>query len=158
MNIFFLDKTPEKSAKYHCDKHVVKMVLETAQMLCSAYRKHYIVDEDDLYKVAHPKHPMTLWVGHAHMNFKFALDLLKSLSDEYTSRYGKVHKSSRIYDLFTKKYTRWHSWDGCFTKPPQCMPDEYKHEDYVVAYRNYYKGAKKDFAKWDKLNNTPDWW
>jgi len=158
MNIFFLDKTPEKSAQYHCDKHVVKMVLETAQMLCSAYRKHYIIDEDDLYKIAHPKHPMTLWVGQAHMNFKFALDLLKCLSNEYASRYGKVHKSSKIYDLFINKYTRWHEWDGCFTTPPQCMPDEYKHEDYVTAYRNYYKGAKKYFAKWEKLNNEPEWW
>ena len=157
MNIFFLDKTPEKSAEYHCDKHVVKMVLETAQMLCSAYKKHYKV-EDDLYEIAHPKHPMTLWVGYSHMNFKFTLELLKKLSEEYTKRYNKVHKSSRIYDLFMDKYTRWHEWDGLFTTPPQCMPDEFKHADYVTAYRNYYKGAKKYFAKWNKLNNIPDWW
>ena len=147
MNLFHLDKNPKTIAQYHCDKHVVKMVLETAQMLCSAYKKHYH-DDGDLYKIAHPKHPMTLWVGYSHMNFKFALDVLKELGKEYTHRYNKVHKSMRIYDLLTTKYTRWHSWDGLFTKPPQCMPDEFKHEDYITAYKNYYKGAKKEFAKY----------
>jgi hypothetical protein len=154
MNLFHLDKDVKKLAEYHCDKHVCKMVLETAQMLCSAYKKHYI-DDGDLYKIAHPKHPMTLWVGRSHMNFKFALDVLKELGDEYTHRYGKVHASMRIHKLLTTKYNRWHTWDGGFTTPPQCMPDQYKDEDYVKAYRNYYKGEKLTFSKWTK-RPTPE--
>ena len=80
---------------------------------------------------------------------------------KYWIRYKKKHKSGRILDLIVKKgmdkvlprsNTDW------ITTPPQCMPDEYKHEDYITAYRNYYKGAKRYFAKWDKLNNKPDWW
>ena len=149
MNLFHLHKDPKTIAKYHCDKHVVKMVLETAQMLCSAYKKHYD-DDGELYKIAHPKHPMTLWIGYAHMNFKFALDVLEALGDEYTYRYGKVHNSMRIHKLLTTKHTRWHSWDGCFTTPPQCMPDQYKNADYITAYRNYYKAEKKPFAVYTK--------
>ena len=95
---------------------------------------------------------MTLWVGYAHMNFKFTLDVLKALGDEYTYRYGKKHASMRIYDLLTTKYTRWHEWDGLFTKPPQCMPDQYKNADYITAYRNYYKAEKKPFAKYTNRN------
>jgi hypothetical protein len=56
----------------------------------------------------------------------------------------------RIYDLLTTKYTRWHEWDGCFTSPPQCMPDQYKNADYITAYRNYYKAEKKPFAVYTK--------
>ena len=62
MNIFHLHKVPEVCAKYHCDKHVVKMILETAQMLSTAYQKH-CGEDTNLYKPAYPKHPMTIWVG-----------------------------------------------------------------------------------------------
>lgn len=157
MNIFFLDQTPERSAEYHCDKHVVKMIVETAQMLSTAYRKNF-GECEELYKDAHPKHPSTLWVGASGKNFFWTVKLLDSLIKEYTHRYSKVHKTIFISNLLHKKYTKWHKWNTPLTTPPQCMPDEYKHQDYVTAYRNYYKGAKKHFAKWDKSNNTPDWW
>ena len=45
-----------------------------------------------------------------------------------------------------------------FTTPPQCMPDEYKDKDYVVAYRKYYMGAKAHFAKWERGVSAPEWW
>ena len=157
MNIFYLDRDPGTAAAMHCDKHVVKMILETAQMLSTAYRKNF-GDNDELYKTAHPKHPSTLWVGASGENFFWTIKLLDSLLKEYTNRYGKVHKSIFISNLLHSKYKQWHDLKGTLTTPPQCMPDEYKHEDYVTAYRNYYKGAKRYFAKWDKLNNTPDWW
>ena len=152
MNLFHLHKDPVTIARYHCDKHVVKMVLETAQMLCSAYRKHFLFDDENeyykLYKVAHPKHPMTLWVGQTFSNFRFTFDLLKALSDEYTFRYGKTHASYRIYELLRDKYVYWNELGGGFTEPPQCMPDQYKNADYITAYRNYYKAEKKPFAKY----------
>ena len=68
MNIFHLHKVPKVCAEYHCDKHVVKMILETAQMLSTAYQRHCGLDEC-LYKPAYPKHPMTIWVGDSIENF-----------------------------------------------------------------------------------------
>ena len=68
MNIFHLDKNPITCAEYHCDKHVVKMILETAQMLSTAYRKNFN-DGEKLYKSAYPNHPITLWVGSTGENF-----------------------------------------------------------------------------------------
>ena len=161
MNIFHLHKDPKICAEYHCDKHVVKMILETAQMLSTAYQRHCGLD-DELYKPAYPKHPMTIWVGDSIENYKYALVLGTELGKQYTKRYRKIHKSSNIISLLRGfgrgKNVEYNFPSIKFTPPPQCMPDEYKHEDYITAYRNYYKGAKRYFAKWDKLNNKPDWW
>ena len=68
MNIFFLDKTPDMSAKYLCDKHVPKMLLETCQMLSTAVQK-YAGRIEELYKPAYPKHPSTIWAGETRNNF-----------------------------------------------------------------------------------------
>ena len=160
MNIFFLDTTPDTSAKYLCDKHIPKMLLESCQMLSTAVQK-YTDRIDELYKPAYPKHPSTIWAGTTRHNFVWLLEHGLEIDYQYWIRYKKKHKSSRILDLIVEKgmdkvlprsNTEW------ITTPPQCMPDEYKHEDYITAYRNYYKGAKRYFAKWDKLNNKPDWW
>ena len=99
MNIFHLDKDPKICAEYHCDRHVVKMILETAQMLSTAYRKH-CGDDDNLYKSAYPKHPMTIWVGESVENFNYAHLLGKELGLQYYKRYGRIHKSSAIMVAF----------------------------------------------------------
>ena len=83
MNIFHLHKDPKICAEYHCDKHVVKMILETAQMLSTAYRRNF-GDNDDLYKTAYPKHPMTIWVGDSGGNFNWSMRLLDQLLYQYT--------------------------------------------------------------------------
>ena len=157
MNIFHLHTDPKICARYHCDKHVVKMILETSQMLSTAYRR-VCGDDDNLYKTAYPKPPMTIWVGDSLENFKYALSLGEWLAIQYTYRYKKVHKSQRIID-----YIRFHKLKNVvknftkvkFTPPPQCMPDEYKHKDYITAYKQYYVGEKKRFAKYTAVD-TPD--
>ena len=154
MNIFHLHKDPKICAEYHCDKHVVKMILETAQMLSTAYRRNF-GDNDDLYKTAYPKHPMTIWVGDSGGNFNWSMRLLDQLLYQYTMRYNKVHKTIRIYESLLGKHTRWQCWKTEFTPPPQCMPDEYKHKDYITAYKQYYVGEKKRFAKYTGVD-TPD--
>jgi len=146
MNIFHLDKNPEICASYHCDKHVVKMILETAQMLCTAYQRHF-GNNEKLYKPAYPKHPMTLWVGNSKENFLWSLDLLKYLLDQYTLRYIKIHSSDRIYKLLTSLDITDFVSIG-FTNPPLCMPDVYKCDDYVLSYKKYYINEKKRFAKY----------
>jgi len=158
MNIFFLDKTPELSAKMLCDKHIPKMLLESAQMLSTAIQKHRGRIED-LYKPAYPNHPMTIWVGECLENFSWALQNAIAIHDEYKFRFGKIHKSYRIIeDILQNDY----KWDipntSNLTRVPQCMPDEYKDDDYVVAYRRYYVGEKKYFAKWEKGRSQPEWW
>ena len=157
MNIFHLHKDPKICAKYHCDKHVVKMILETAQMLSTAYQKH-CGDDDNLYKSAYPKHPMTIWVGESVENFNYAYLLGKELGKQYTKRYGKIHKSSNIINAFNNGRLqniedRFPS--QYFTRPPLCMPDEYKSDDYIQSYRNYYIGDKKRFARYTSVD-TPE--
>ena len=144
MNIFFLNKDPSRAAKAQCDKHVVKMVLETTQMLSTAARRNGF---DIGYKAAYPNHPMTRWVGDNNYNFSWALDHAQELSKEYVARYNKFHACQKVINKFLSlkgDYTK-------FTEPPQCMPDEFKCGDYVRAYRNYYIhkiGEWKHPPKW----------
>ena len=157
MNIFHLHKVPKVCAEYHCDKHVVKMILETAQMLSTAYQRHCGLD-DNLYKPAYPKHPMTIWVGDSIENYNYALMLGTELGKQYTKRYGKIHKSSNIINAFNNGRLqniedRFPS--QYFTRPPLCMPDEYKSDDYIQSYRNYYIGDKKRFARYTSVD-TPE--
>jgi hypothetical protein len=157
MNIFFLDKTPELSAKMLCDKHIPKMLLESAQMLSTAVQ-NYTGRIEELYKPAYPNHPMTRWVGSTFSNFQWTLENAVYISDEYTKRFKKLHKSSRILNVIYDNQYYKDVPDERFTEPPQCMPDEYKDKDYVVAYRRYYIGEKKYFAKWEKGRSQPEWW
>ena len=158
MNIFHLHKVPKVCAEYHCDKHVVKMILETAQMLSTAYQRHCGLD-DELYKPAYPKHPMTIWVGNSIENYKYALVLGTELGKQYTKRYRKIHKSSNIISLLRGIGRVWNVEDNfqykSFLIPPLCMPDEYKEDSYIQSYRNYYIGEKKRFAKYT-LVDTPE--
>jgi hypothetical protein len=143
MNIFFLDKDPVKAAQLQCDKHVVKMVLETAQMVSTAVRNQ---GYDVGYVSAYPKHPMTIWVNASNNNFAWALAHGLALGEEYTHRYNRVHAShtmlKTIQDLDIKGNANY------MTTPPQCMPDIYKKNNYIDAYINYYVNAKKHFAKY----------
>ena len=148
MNIFFLDADPKHAAQMQCDKHVVKMVLETAQMLSTAARAQ---GHDVGYKSAYPKHPMTLWVNQNADNFRWAWLHGMSLAKEYTNRYDKIHKSQEILEQLENYAT---GDEAHITEPPQCMPDQYKTNDYITAYRNYYVGDKKRFAKY-KNCKTP---
>ena len=116
-----------------------------------------------LYKVAYPKHPSTIWVGSSLLNFRWAQDLGRSIAEQYTFRFGKIHKSERIInwlDTHSSLVERAFSKDATnkFTPPPQCMPDQYKNKDNPVeAYRNYYYHEKKYFAKWEKGRSKPYW-
>jgi hypothetical protein len=166
MNIFFLDEDSWLSAQYLCDKHIPKMLLETAQMLSTSYQRYRGIQKG-LYKPAYENHPMTKWVGDSFYNWCWTYCHAQALSDEYTFRFKKIHKTTStalkviddlieqkpfVEDIFPHHYV--------FKKynPPQCMPDEYKDNDYVTAYRNYYKGEKEYFAKWEKGRNQPEWW
>lgn len=152
MNIFVLDRDPMVAARYHCDKHVPKMVLETAQMLCTARQVHGL---DAPYKRAYEKHPCTQWVGQSLGNYLWTWILGMGLGMEYEKRFGKTHKSYEVIKKCMKGSVHMGSRE--LTPFALAMPDEYKCEDPVAAYRAYYQGEKASFASWDR-SETPHWW
>ncbi len=154
MNIFYLHRKRKKCVKYHVDKHVIKMILETAQLLCTAI---WIMGGEAPYKKTHVNHPCTIWARKSKHNWiwlrRFGLYLCK----EYTYRYGKIHKTQKILEQLKCPNLPVTS----FTEPPQCMPEEYKVEGNTVqAYRNYYNGEKRRMFSWKgKINGRkiPSW-
>ena len=158
MNIFFLDENPTLSAKYHVDKHVVKMILETAQLLCSV---HHVTDQatdqvtDQVpYKLSHKNHPCAIWARESLSNYLYLCELGLELGKEYTYRYGKRHKSIEVIEWCI--VNKPNIPDIGFTTPARAMPDEFKVDSVVESYRNYYMGAKSDLASW-KNREKPFW-
>lgn len=152
MNIFILDMNHKKNAEYHTDKHIVKMITETAQLLCSVY---YFTNHPELssYKLTHKNHPCSIWCRESLSNWVWLRDLGLALYDEYKYRYNnKIHKSGEVIrNLLIPNLI-----DKGLTKFPQAMPLEYKELDPVKAYRNYYKGDKTHLFKWTK-RTVPYW-
>ena len=144
MNIFALNTNPVVSAQMQHDKHVVKMVLESAQMLCSAFDREKF---DVPYKWAHYNHPCTVWSRTNQSNFDWLSLHGLALAQEYTHRYGKIHKSQAVIEWCMDKVKEIDLPKDEITPFSQCMPDEFKDKDSVQAYRNYYIGTK--------LNSNP---
>ena len=157
MNIFYLDCDPQIAAQMHCDKHVVKMILESAQMLSTTHR---VLDGDDyadyngLYKMTHKNHPSTKWVRGSSKNYSWLYNHMCYLMEEYTYRYGKHHATERLWSPLGIRPENIIMRP--FSDPPQCMPDYCKNDDTVSAYQNYYILEKSDFATW-KRRDKPEW-
>lgn len=220
MNIFFLFLNQKECVKAHCDSHVIKMILETAQILCSVHwvfleefdhesNSTLFMDCDPYipqYKLTHKNHPSSKWARKCVGNYKWLSKLGLELCKEYTFRYGKTHKTEKIlkelyeniphipqldevrfeweYEIkstksktktFTKRkmslntpLTKTNVLDEKtinslksqgITEPPQAMPDEYKDNNFLIAYRKYYKYGKERLHKWcGKINgrDIPD--
>ena len=145
MNIFYLDKDPRKAAELQYNKHVVKMILETAQMLCTAHHCVNGEDADVPYKSTHKNHPSTVWARRSANNYEWLYHHFIGLCEEYTKRYGKIHLSYTKCKDKVNILPGGLSYTG-LTEMPQCMPDEYKDECSVKAYWNYYIGEKHTVA------------
>lgn len=153
MNIFVLHEEPRQAAEMHCDKHVVKMILETAQLLCGAH--HMTSNREDIpYRLSHKNHPCAIWTRESIENYRWLVHLGLELCGEYTKRYGKVHKSQEIIwwcqdnepDLPRKGMTEFRC----------AMPDTCKvSTDPVTNYREYYIREKASFCTWK--TNKPQW-
>ena len=178
MNIFYLHNDQHECAKMHPDKHVVKMILEYAQLLSTAHRfldgiqviglsksgrkqtRYELPDRRDsvLYRSTHINHPSAIWVRQSQENYKWLHRLLVELCKEYTYRYDKVHKveaSGLLHSLYSPPLG---ILGGAFTEPTPAMPDEYKVPgNSVQAYINYYLGAKRHLANWKK-RSIPSWY
>jgi hypothetical protein len=162
MNIFFLHRIARLAAKYHCNKHVVKMILETAQLLSSAHhqldpeRGTQLAKAKTIYKPSHANHPCAIWTRETSENYKWLCQLGQELCKEYTARYGKVHKTDPMIKWFSRNLPSSIP-KGKYSDPPQVMPEEHKQKDTVTAYRTYYVTDKARFAKWPD-GKTPKWY
>ena len=156
MNIFVLDRDIKKCAEYHCDMHMSKMCIEYTQLLSTALHISESVLSGTEYKPTHVNHPCSVWVRESLAHWEWLWRLGHNLGNEYTRRYGKIHKSTRI--LRSLPVPTKIPDLGWLRDPPQAMPDEYKDEDVVKAYRNYYNCDKSRFAKWEKTGKVPYWY
>ena len=164
MNIFILDNNITKCAEYHCDKHVVKMILETAQLLCTAVREKYeqrgLYTDDIPYKSTHLNHPSTIWVRESFSNFNWLLRLGFALCNQFEVRYtGKEHKTKNVLRWLVRNLATIKELypEKGLTEFAQAMHDEYKNKDAVQEYRDYYTNAKVKIAEWNKGVEKPYW-
>ena len=152
MNIFVLDRNVKKCAQYHCDQHVTKMILESAQIMCTALNT---MGFKTPYKSTHGKHPCVLWVEESYSNFIWLTQLAIELNTEYKYRYEKVddHKSIHVIrEIENSKFS-----DKGLTEFAQAVPKKYKYRGNAVrAYRSFYRGEKVNFARWTK--RPIPWW
>lgn len=177
MNIFFLDRDPKVAAQYHCDKHVVKMILESAQLLSTAHRlldgtmtveanpsgrkmkRWKLNDGRDsvLYLASHVNHPSGVWARSNMDHYRWLYDLMYFLINEYKHRYGgKYHKCENVLMALLNAPNNIPVTD--WADPPQAMPQDAKVVgDSVEAYRNYYRLHKRRMANW-KIRGTPFWY
>ena len=156
MNIFMLDYDVNKCAQFHVDKHVVKMILEYAQLLSTAHHMLDGIPEFKCYKPTHKNHPSSLWVREAQENYHYVHNLLKALCVEYTYRYNKIHKTEREGIVNSLKQIPVNLKPKKMTPIKLAMDNEFKLSDGVQSYRNYYKNGKKHLHVW-KNRPIPYW-
>ena len=175
MNIFYLHEDPIQNAKWHIDKHIVKMPIEYAQLMSTAHRlldgemylgktaigrnikrwKLHDEREDILYKASHINHPSAIWVRESIENYFQMYKLYMAVLAEFTNRYGKVHGSSKPSIALIRPPSNIPMVKG--TQLPQCMPEICKVKNNpILAYRNYYIVEKNSFASW-KNREIPEW-
>ena len=151
MNIFVLSTHPQTAARMQHDKHVVKMVLESTQMLCTAFDKPF----KPPYKKAYINHPCTVWARTSIENYKWLLIHALSLSSEYTYRYDRIHACNKVIKWCWRRYESIKFPKKGLTERPLAMPVKYKTNDAVESYIKYYIGEKLTNAKWTK-REKPD--
>jgi hypothetical protein len=173
MNIFALDSDASRAAQYHNDRHCVKMILESAQLLSTA---HHVLDGEycvkrvrGVLRPTHNNHPCAVWTRQTAANYRWLHTLMVILAQEYTLRYGKVHLFGRkifknvpplIHGLETLPERIAPTFMNQELTPfAQAMPIEYRRADPVEAYRLYYFYEKHHLGTW-RLPHTaaPDWW
>ena len=160
MNLFWLSTDPRIAAQYHVDRHVVKMILEAAQLACSALWESGVVDldgnpSDDAppYKLTHRNHPCAVWTRESVENYQWVVEYLAALAEEYTFRYGKTHKTAQYIEWFRARRPNVGSLG--LTVPPCAMPDVYKistesptFNSVVESYWWYYALGKQHLHSW----------
>jgi hypothetical protein len=151
MNIFIFDLNHRLNVQYHADKHVVKMITEYNQILSAT---HWLTGSTAPYRLTHQKHPCVLWCLQSTENYRWLVTLNQALCQEYTYRYDKTHKGQQIVDILANNIPNLS--DSGLTPFVQAMPEQYRHQDVVTAYRQYFIGEKQHLAHW-KRRDIPQW-
>jgi hypothetical protein len=181
VNVFYLDECPKQCAEWLVDKHVVKMIVETAQLLSTAHRildgQQVIVHlqhkdtgkvrkknvwilpdnrNDIVYACTHNNHPSAVWCRQSVENYNWLVDHLFALGQEYTHRYGKKHATiEKCFFTLQSPPHGLRNWD--WTQPPSAMDGTYIiSDDPIVNYRHYYKYGKTKLHAW-KNRSVPTW-
>ena len=175
MNIFYLDHNPQICAQYHVDKHVVKMILEYAQLLSTAHRvldgqavteknaighklvRYYLNDDRDaiLYKSTHINHPSAIWVRQSRENYLWLYSLFAAVIDEYHYRYNKPHASEKLLPILAIPPQKIP--DKPFTQPTPAMDQNFIiSTDSIINYQNYYRLGKAELIAY-KNRSIPEW-
>jgi hypothetical protein len=177
MNIFYVDSNAEVAARNMVDRHVVKMILETAQLLSTAHRvidgEEYVGQSQSgrkakrwrlsgnvdaiMYAATHINHPSAVWVRENSANYDWLYDHLLALGREYTYRYGRTHLTiDKLKDIL-KDSPQNIKQSNVMTKMPSCMDKQYIVSlDPITNYRNYYNYGKTDLLRWS--NRPPPQW
>lgn len=198
INIFALDRNAHKAAEFHCDRHVVKMIVEYAQLLSTAHRMldgnlhvwqipidngriktlrfweldgeiskptwftdifgraKYSVDVQfrKCYNVTHFGHPCAVWARQTDLNYFWLVSLFEGVLNEYEKRYQKIHATKKLLPFF--RTAPKNIKNGGLTRFALAMPDQYKVDDEILSYQNYYVGDKARFARWTNTT-VPKW-
>lgn len=163
MNIFVLDKNPKIAAQMLCDKHVPKMLLESVQLLSTVARTQkgigpsdtYIADGVAVYKTTHRNHPCTKWLLSNLKHISWLITYTEALADEYTVRFGRIHKSSTVLSVLVQELECTKTFDFNSLEYVKVVPEQFRCVDIVEAYRQYYH--TKTFASWTRGRPTPTW-
>ena len=159
MNVFYLHPLPKVAASMHCDKHVGKMLVETCQLLATA---HHVYGNGHAvtYKPTHQNHPSAIWCRQSRLHYSYLVDLALGLGQEFYKRYGKHHKSHGVLvDQLLQPPTAMYSLPLIWRTPLLAMPDEFKCDDALTAYRNYYASKiDKMPMVWYKGERHPPLW
>lgn len=152
MNLFIPSPIIETSVQSLDDRRLIKMCLETAQLLSTAVR---IIDEDTtlpVYKLTHKNHPVAVWVRQTSGNYIYTLNYFKAICDEYSYRFKKTHKSFSLYPIFVKFITSNEYiplMDSSITPFANCT--DYKTDEVHTAYKKCLTN------KWNNDKISPRW-
>ena len=160
MNIFILDENKSKCAEYHCDKHIVKMPLELAQMVSFLHYDKTIYQNSNVdvmrFSKTHDKHPCTIWLKQSLSNLVYGCELGIELVNEYRYRYNSIKHERSLRVFYDTLENLPEIKDNGLTPFALAMPQQYQSQNAVDSYRLYYKFEKSEFLNYTK-RQKPNW-
>lgn len=152
VNIFAVDSDPVRAANALVNRHVTKMTLETAQMMCSIFPPG-----EAPYRRTHYNHPCTVWSRLRFANYEWLYHHGMALAAECKYRFGANHRSKAVIEhCWSMVSTRMFAEEGHMSTFVQAMPEEFKGDDPIEAYRRYYRVAKAHLHEWTR-REPPEW-
>jgi hypothetical protein len=155
MNIFYIHTDPIIAAQQLADDHIRKMQIESAQMCCTA---HWENGAEAPYKRAHKNHPSTIWTRQSIQHYNWLVEHGLEICREFELRYGKLHATQKVLEWC--KDNKPNIPDNGFVAPPKCMPEEFRVEDTIESYKNFYINdkVKVKHLDWKKIpSRKPNW-